>query len=89
MSLQEDKAKIDGYVNGTIAEFDAEAFKRGNEVVEIRLEYKEEDRGTCRCGETVYLHDQYRAACQCPKCGRWNNLFGQELLPPEMWEEDY
>ena len=39
-----------------------EAFKRANEVVEIRLEYKEEDRGTCRCGETVYLHDQYRAA---------------------------
>ena len=66
-----------------------EAFKRANEVVEIRLQYKEEDRGTCRCGETVYLHDQYRAACQCPKCGRWYNLFGQELLPPEMWEEDY
>lgn len=28
MSLQEDKEKIDGYVNGTIAEFDTEAFKR-------------------------------------------------------------
>ena len=66
-----------------------EAFKRANEVVEIRLQYKEEDRRTCRCGETVYLYDQYRAACQCPKCGRWYNLFGQELLPPEMWEEDY
>ena len=39
--------------------------------------------------ETVYLYDRYRAACQCPKCGRWYNLFGQELLPPEMWEEDY
>ena len=66
-----------------------EAFKRANEVIEIRLQYKEEDRGTCRCGETVYLHDQHQAACQCPKCGRWYNLFGQELLPPEMWEEDY
>ena len=65
-----------------------EAFERADEVVEIRLEYKEEDRGTCRCGEMVYLHDQYWAACQCPKCGRWYNLFGQELLPPEMWEED-
>jgi len=66
-----------------------EAFKRANEVIEIRLQYKEEDQGTCRCGETVYLHDQYLAACQCPKCGRWYNLFGQELLPPEEWEEDY
>ena len=66
-----------------------EAFKRANEVIEIRLQYKEEDRGTCRCGETVYLHDQYLAAFQCPKCGQWYNLFGQELLPPEVWEEDY
>jgi len=66
-----------------------EAFERANEVVEICLQYKEEDHGTCRCGETVYLHDQYQAACQCTKCGQWYNLFGQELLPPEMWEEDY
>lgn len=44
--------------------------------------------GTCRCGETVHLVDQFCGACECPRCGQWYNLFGQELLPPEMWEED-
>ena len=44
--------------------------------------------GTCRCGETVYLVDQYLGACECPRCGQWYNLFGQELIAPEMWEED-
>ena len=66
-----------------------EQFKRANEVIEIRRQYKEEDYGTCKCGEVVYLYNQYHGACQCPKCGQWYNLFGQELLPPESWEEDY
>lgn len=65
-----------------------EKFKRANEVVMIRRTYRDEDYGTCKCGETVYLENQYHGACQCPNCGRWYNLFGQELLPPEAWEED-
>ena len=65
-----------------------EKFKRAGEVVEHRRRYKEEDYGTCECGETVYLVNQYMGACQCPNCGRWYNLFGQSLLPPEAWEED-
>lgn len=65
-----------------------EKFKRAGEVVEYRRSYKEEDYGTCKCGETVYLVNQYMGACQCPKCGKWYNLFGQELLPPCAWEED-
>lgn len=28
-------------------------------------------------------------ACQCPKCGKWYNIFGQALLDPEFWEDDY
>ena len=44
--------------------------------------------GTCRCGETVELINEYCGACSCKKCGKWYNLFGQELLPPEQWESD-
>ena len=43
--------------------------------------------GKCVCGETVELYDQYLGACSCPKCGQWYNLFGQELVDPEYWEE--
>jgi hypothetical protein len=28
-------------------------------------------------------------ANECPHCGQWYNVFGQELLPPDQWEEDY
>jgi hypothetical protein len=49
--------------------------------------YWEPAVGRCRCGEHVTLQNEYMGACQCPKCGQWYNLFGQELLPPEQWEE--
>ena len=65
-----------------------EKFVRAGEVVVRRREWKEPDRGTCICGETVTLENQYYGACQCPKCGRWYNLFGQSLLPPEQWHMD-
>lgn len=41
--------------------------------------------GLCTCGEEVELYDQYLAACECPKCGQWYNLSGQELKNPEHW----
>lgn len=44
--------------------------------------------GDCFCGTYIELYDEYRGTCCCPTCGRWYNLFGQELLPPECWEED-
>ena len=44
--------------------------------------------GVCDCGEEIELYDQYLAACECPRCGRWYNLFGQELLPPTEWENE-
>lgn len=49
---------------------------------------KENASGTCICGNRVELWDEYRGACECEQCGRWYNLFGQELLPPEQWEDD-
>lgn len=48
--------------------------------------WREPDRGTCVCGRTVTLENQYMGACEC-ECGRWYNLFGQELLPPDQWHE--
>ena len=63
-------------------------FVRFNEVVACRSTYQEPGHGTCRCGAEIQLWDQYYGACSCENCGRWYNLFGQSLLPPEQWELD-
>ncbi len=47
--------------------------------------YSEPAEAECICGEHIELTDQYMGACGCPKCGRWYNLFGQELNPPHSW----
>lgn len=61
-----------------------------NEVHKYSRWVKDTPYGTCHCGERVYLINEYMGACQCPKCGQWYNLFGQELLPPNDWEDvDY
>jgi hypothetical protein len=64
-----------------------ERFSRFNKVIRRVSHYKEPAHGTCNCGEEVALINEYLGACQCPKCGQWYNLFGQELLPPEEWED--
>lgn len=51
--------------------------------------YTEDAIGQCDCGEKFEIWSQYMGACQCPKCGKWYNLFGQELLPPDQWDKDY
>ncbi len=66
-----------------------EAYEVFNKVVEYKNSYKEPPSGTCHCGEQVYLYGSYMGATQCPRCGQWYNVFGEELLPPEEWEEDY
>ena len=63
-------------------------FERYNEVVRHRRKIREPAHGTCKCGEEVYLFDEYYGTCQCTNCDRWYNLFGQEMLPPEKWETD-
>lgn len=60
-----------------------------NKVVEYEREWWEPAHGTCVCGNEVSLVNEYQGACQCSKCGRWYNLFGQMLKNPEFWEEDY
>ena len=49
--------------------------------------YTENAKGKCHCGEIIELYDEYMGACECPKCGRWYNLFGQELNPPTTWSD--
>lgn len=63
-------------------------FEAFNELVERRYDYVKPATGTCSCGSEVVLVDQYYGACQCTACGRWYNLFGQELRDPEHWLED-
>lgn len=42
----------------------------------------------CECGEQFYLYDSYYGCCQCAKCGKWYNVWEQELNPPDQWLED-
>ena len=59
------------------------------EFTEHERTYRAPAIGQCRCGETIELEGDYGGATCCPKCGQWYNLFGQELLPPDQWEEDW
>ena len=66
-----------------------ERYARYNTVVRKENRYVEDASGVCYCGNHVRLHDQYMGACECERCGQWYNLSGQELVPPERWEENY
>ena len=63
-----------------------EKFERWNEVVKYERRVRIPAHGKCSCGREVHLYDAYLGACSC-ECGKWYNLFGQELLPPEQWED--
>lgn len=66
-----------------------EKFIRPAYVNKHEWSYMENAVAKCRhCNEEFELYDEYEGACECPKCGQWYNLFGQELLPPEEWEDD-
>lgn len=62
-------------------------FVRPGVVVKFVRQFRNPPSGICECGEEVFLVDEYMGACECPKCKRWYNLFGQELLPPRQWDE--
>ena len=66
-----------------------EKFVYWNEFVCEKRRVVDSAHGTCKCGQEVYLFDHYRGACECPNCGQWYNMFGQELLPPSEWEENW
>lgn len=60
-----------------------------NHVKKTVRRWRNPNHGICKCGEKVWLTNEYMGACSCPKCGQWYSLSGQELLPPKMWEEDW
>lgn len=66
---------------------DAEYFARSGEVIRRRHRWREPNSGECECGNRIELFNQYLGACECPYCGRWWNLFGQELNPPTTWSD--
>ncbi len=65
-----------------------ERFSRFNKVVQHERTVRDNAHGTCSCGNEVELYNAYNGCCQCEKCGRWYNIFGQELLPPDQWKQD-
>ena len=67
-----------------------ERFAVYNEIQTYTHYYTPNAHGTCVCGARVELHNQYMGACECAECGRWYNLNGQSLLPPNQWRDtDY
>ena len=60
----------------------------GNWVEERMTEGRTPAEGICECGKTNRLEEDHLGACQCPYCGRWHNLFGEELEPPEKWYDN-
>lgn len=59
-----------------------------NEVRRHESKWRNPAHGKCECGNEVYLVNQYMGACQCDECGRWYNMSGQPLNPPEYWYEN-
>lgn len=64
-----------------------EMYDRFNKFTVRKRTYIEPAIGRCRCGGRVELESRYYGACQCERCGQWYNVFGQELMPPEHWED--
>lgn len=65
-----------------------ERFFRYNRKISWKHTWREPNTGTCHCGQEMELINEYMGACECPKCGRWYNLFGQELKPVKEWDDD-
>lgn len=68
-----------------------EFFKIYNEVEELSYRYRDDKYLICpNCGEKVILFGEgYYGAYQCSNCGRYYNIFGQELNDPQYWEENF
>lgn len=63
-------------------------FLRWNKVVKNKHTYRENPTGLCSCGNVIELWNEYYGTCECPYCGKWYNVFGQELKSPDLWEEE-
>lgn len=60
------------------------------QVLTRRHSYRVPTLAKCHCGAEIYLQDEYMGACECPECGRWYSISGQELKNPKYWGDvDY
>ena len=65
-----------------------EKYPAGWKVVEkTERRYRNPATGICNCGERIELTDSYLGACDCPRCGQWWNLSGQELKDVSRWND--
>ena len=82
-----DKMTEEAKMNYYACEASTNKFDRWFEEREIRVvDYAV---GKCKCGHEVELVDEaWMGAVQCEKCGKWYNIYGQELVDPKYWEED-
>lgn len=62
-------------------------FARYGKVIKRIWTWRENNSGTCNCGNRIELINQYLGGCECPYCGRWWNVWGQELNNPSTWSE--
>jgi len=58
-----------------------------NKIVREVRKVRNPPSGICHCGDRVELFNEYLGGCECPRCGQWWNLFGQELNNPDTWSE--
>jgi len=56
-------------------------------VQELHRKYMEPAVGKCSCGGKVVLDGSYMGVSQCGCCGKWYDMNGHEMNPPEQWEE--
>lgn len=64
-------------------------FVRYNKIIKIERKSYIPAHGICDCGYEMFLDGNgYYGAWECPRCGKWYNYFGQEINPPEYWQEN-
>ena len=82
-----DKMTEEAKINYYACLADKDTYDRWFEEREVRVvDYAV---GKCKCGHEVELADEaWMGAVQCEKCGKWYNIYGQELVDPKYWEED-
>ena len=78
--LAPEAQKSYNYVQNHLDEFEEPIIEKNEH------SYTENAIAKCsHCGNEFELWDEYLGACECPKCGQWYNLFGQELKNPNNW----
>ena len=56
-------------------------------IKELHRTYMEPAVGLCvHCGSEVTLDGNYLGASDCPKCGKWYGMNGEEFTDPDKWE---